>query len=95
MDDELDLSPLFLALTKPPMIMGVEHDFFIIAFFVVICVFIMSGNLLSLLAFIPLHAVGWLLTYIDPNIFKLLSVQAGLGMTRNKQFWGCESYEAV
>ena len=92
-DSTLDIAPVFLALTKPPMIMGVVYDYFLISGLFVMCGFILSGSFLSLLLFAPLHLIGWVLTYIDPHIFKIISVRATLGVGKNSSFWGCDAYE--
>jgi type IV secretion system protein VirB3 len=92
-NDALDTAPVFLALTKPPMMMGVVYDYFLISVLIVMCGFILSGNFLSLVLFLPLHLLGLILTALDPHIFNILSVRATLGSGKNARFWGCESYE--
>jgi len=92
-EGELDIHPVFLALTKPPMIMGVVYDYCLISATLVMCGFILTKSFTSLLLFGPLHFLGWILTKLDPHIFKILSVRATLGSAPNKAFWGCESYE--
>ncbi len=92
-DGDLDIAPVFLALTRPPMIMGVVYDYFLISGLLVMCGFILSGSFMSLLLFAPLHCAGWIVTYIDPHMFSILSVRATLGMGANVSLWGCECYE--
>lgn len=92
-EELLDISPVFNALTRHAKFMGVDYDYFLISGLVMILAFINSGNFLSFLLFLPLHLVGWILCKIDSHIFKLLSVKATVGTTRNKSFWHCQSYE--
>lgn len=93
-DDPLHTSPVFNALSKPALIMGVDYDYFFISGILVMLVFIYSDNLLAFLLFFPLHLIGWVLAKIDPHIFRLLSVRATLGVVKNKSLWRCQSYEA-
>lgn len=93
-DDSLDISPIFKALSRPAMIMGVDYDYFFISSMLLMLVFIYSGNFLSFLLFFPLHLVGWILCRIDPHIFRLISARATIGAVKNKKLWQCQSYEA-
>jgi len=93
-DDQLDISPIFKALSRPAMIMGVDYDYFFISGLIVMLVFIYSTNLLAFTLFFPLHLVGWILCRIDPHIFKLISTRAAVGIVKNKGLWKCQSYEA-
>ena len=93
-ETDLYLSLVFRALTKPPMFMGVDYDYFYIEGLVVMLVFIYSDNFLSMLLFLPLHFVGFILCKLDPHIFKLLSVRASIGAVKNKSLWHCQTYDA-
>lgn len=93
MSDALVTSPLFKALTKPAMILGVLYDYFYLSGLLSLLVFIFSGNLLAWLVFLPLHLAGMVLCRIDPHIFNLLSVRASIGINHNKHIWGHQSYE--
>ncbi len=88
MSEPLIISPVFRALTKPAMILGVLYDYFYLSGLISLIVFIYSGNLLAWLVFLPLHLIGVILCRIDQHIFSLLSVRANIGMVRNKNLWG-------
>ena len=92
MTEQLTISPVFKALTRPALIMGVDHDYMIYMSLLVVIAFIFSGSILSLLLVVPLYALGWVLCQIDPFIFKLIWVNASVGSTKNKVIWGCQSY---
>jgi len=94
MEEELILSIVFKGLARTPTLWGVDYNYFILNCLAVLLVFINTQHVLSLLVFIPLHFVGWLLCKIDPHIFKLISVRATIGATKNKSLWNCQSYEA-
>lgn len=91
--EELWVSPIFTALTKPAMILGVTLDYLSICFLVALCLFILADNPLFLAAYLPLHFMGWILCKIDPNIFRILIKRAECAYSPNKKFWGCHSYE--
>lgn len=93
-NDILQLSPLFKGLTKPVTIMGVDYNYFLLNFVSIVILFINTSSFLLTLVFVPLHFLGLMLCKMDPHIFKLLSVRATIGATRNKSLWNCQSYEA-
>lgn len=93
-EEALVISPIFKGLTRPATIMGVEYNYFLINFIGVVLVFINTGSVLSALLFFPFHAIGWVLFKYDPYIFRLLSIRASIGTTKNARLWRCQSYEA-
>jgi type IV secretion system protein VirB3 len=90
--DNLDISTVFKALSKPTSLMGVDYNYLAISSTVVVLLFIFTKSFFVLLLFLPLHLIGWILFQIDPHIFKIILVRAEIGMTRNKSLWGCQSY---
>ena len=92
-DDRLLISPLFVALTKPAMIMGVTLDYFGICAMIALCGFIVTSSALYLLLYIPLHILGVIGCMIDHNIFRLVMKKSECLPVENKSIWGCQSYE--
>lgn len=92
MDDALEVTLVFKALTRRSVILGVDYDYFFISIMVVMLAFVASSQLLMMLLMIPLHIIGMILCQIDPYIFKLLSTRASLGYVKNHKFWGLKSY---
>lgn len=89
------VSPLFLALTRPIMVAGVTYDFMVINTMITTLAFLATGNLLMFLIGMPIHMVGYVMSLKDPHIFSLLSValsKHGNAHALNKKFWGCNSY---
>ena len=95
MMEDLSISPIFVGLTRPPMIMGVTVDYLSVCFMVTISLFILTNSFKYLLAYIPLHFIGWLACQIDHNIFRLLSKLLECQNVPNKRVWGCQSYEPM
>jgi type IV secretion system protein VirB3 len=92
---QLHKAKVFKALSRPAMIMGVDYDYFYLSSLLVMLVFVYSENIGALFLFAPMHLVGWILCKIDPFIFKLISARASIGILKNKNFWGAQSYEAI
>ena len=56
-DEAVDIDPVFLAMTRPPMFMGVTYTFFVINGTVTTIVFLAANNLFAFLIGIPVHVV--------------------------------------
>ncbi len=92
-DTDLIVAPLFVALTRPPMFMGVTLEYFAIAGMVAMGLFIGLGNPLYLMAYLPLHVLGWLVCHYDPNGFRVLLTSLECLPVPNRRYWGCQSYD--
>lgn len=80
----LRTDPLFLGLTRPPMIMGVSYMYFVLNAIITFVIFINSGNFLALFLFGPIiHGFGYLLCMREPR-------QVELWVLRCK--WGFRSF---
>lgn len=74
---------LFVACTRPTTIVGVPYSAVMIEAIIVTEVFIMSRNLLMLLAIIPVHGIFYLLCRKEPRIFELI------------QLWGITKFDTL
>lgn len=90
---DIETSIVFKALLRSPTFFGVDYDYFLITLGAVVIIFIYANSFMSLLLYLPLHAIGFLLQLTDPHIFKLLSVRSAIGTIKNKALWKCQSYE--
>jgi type IV secretion system protein VirB3 len=88
----LMISPVFVGLTRPPMLLGVTMDYLGITIMIALCGFILLSNPLYLLIDIPLHVMGVIACAIDHNIFRLLFKKLDCLNVPNKRIWGCQSY---
>lgn len=85
--------PVFKALTRPPMKMGVTMGYLIFEIILVEILFIGCGSLLYTLVVIPMHVTGYLVCLKDPHYFDLIHMKAiVLPTTLNRSFWGGNSY---
>lgn len=92
-EEPLDISPLFVGLTRPPMMLGVTMDYLGISIMISLCGFILFSSPLYLMLYIPLHVMGVIGCAIDHNIFRLLFKKLDCLNVPNKNIWGCQTYE--
>lgn len=89
----LYVSPLYAGLTRPPMIMGVTLEYAGIMIICVMCLFILMDSPWYMLAYLPLHSIGWIACKFDQHIFSILHKRLCCLNVPNKHLWGCQSYE--
>jgi type IV secretion system protein VirB3 len=86
----LQADPLFQALARPPMIMGVSYTFFVFNALLCLVGFIQTNNFIVLFFAAPvIHAVGYLLCMKEPRAVELMILRCSTG-TRctNRSFHG-------
>lgn len=88
----LKSSPLFNALTRPAMTLGVTFEYHILNLTVSMCAFI-GLSLLYGLIFIPLHVFGWLVCRYDIHFFTICAKCYLLPHAPNKTLWKVRAYE--
>jgi len=93
--EELWQSPVFLGLTRPPMLLGVTVEYLSICFMVTISAFVLTDSFRYLIIYLPLHIIGWLACRVDHHIFRLLFKCWECQSIPNKSLWGCQSYDAM
>lgn len=92
-DEAVEIDPVFLAMTRPPMFMGVTYTFFVLNGTITTIVFLAANNLMAFLIGIPVHFIGYLLCLKDPRIFDIWRVRLlRTPTTRNRHFWNANSY---
>jgi type IV secretion system protein VirB3 len=91
--------PLFVGLTRPSMLFGVTYSAMIVNVIVTMETFIVTRNLLWLLAFVPIHGVLYLVCLYEPRFFDLVQLWGrtrGIALTRgNVRFWQASSYSPL
>ena len=92
-DENVEIDAVFLAMTRPPMFMGVTYSFFVVNGTVTVIAFLAANNLFAFLIGIPVHVIGYLLCLKDPRVFDLWRVHLlKTPPTRNRSFWSANSY---
>lgn len=91
-DERLTEDPLFLACTRPAMVMGVPMEAMGVNVILSGIVFLVGGSLLYLLVAPALHLVFRTICKADHNAFRLLFVYVDTkGRARNGATWGGSS----
>lgn len=92
-DHAIAVDPLFLGMTRPPMVAGVTYTFFVINGMMTTIIFLASNSLWAWLIGIPIHVAGYLMCLQDPRIFDLWRVRLlKTPACRNRPFWLSNSY---
>lgn len=85
--------PLFVGLTRPPMIFGVTQTFLVLSFMPCMIFFIITYNLIFAAAiYLVLHLFGYICCYKDTFTFHILLGKLEL-VCPNRSYWGCNSYD--
>ena len=91
--DGLRCNTLFLALTRPSMVMGVTLEAFFVNIIVALCAFILAKNVFFSLIWLPLHMSAVVLCRMDKRFFTIFIGNLRLGKVPNRAFWRGVSYE--
>ena len=95
----LTADTLFVAMTRPSMLFGVTYSALIVNVVLTMETFILTGNLMWLLAFLPIHGLFYLVCLFEPRFFDLFQLWGrtrGLALaTGNVGFWRASSYSPL
>jgi len=97
-DEDLEVHPLFAGATRPPMTWGVTYAGLVLNVGITAEIFLVTKNLLWLLAFFPLHAVLWAACKHEPRFFDLWRLWGRTrlpGHLSNLYFWRANSYSPL
>ncbi len=90
--------PLFLGVTRPAMAFGVTYSALLANAVVTVELFLLTRNLLWLLACIPVHGLFWLLCLSEPRFFDLALLWGktrGPGLFGNRGVWRAQGYSPL
>lgn len=91
--DGLERDTLFVALTRPQMLLGVTYGFAIGNAIVTAELFLLFKSFWVLLAAVVIHVAGWLACLRDPHIFDIWLVKLRrCPRVPNYRLWRCNSY---
>jgi type IV secretion system protein VirB3 len=91
--DAPDRDILFVALTRPQMLLGVTYGFPIGNAIVTTELFLLFKSAWVLGVALVLHLIGWLACLKDPRFFDVWLVKAQrCPRVRNFRYWRCNSY---
>lgn len=98
-EEDNSCDPLFIGMTRPPMMMGVPMEFFGINFIILgigmILFMSLSGKILFFVSInLPLHAIAYVATERDTHWMRVwLTKLSKCSPIRNKHFWKSNSYK--
>lgn len=92
---ELEADPLFVGLTRPPMLFGVSYIFVLLNGFFSILGFINTSDFTILLVIAPsVHLVGYLICFKEPLFLELYMIRSNKCMKcKNRFYHGANSYD--
>ena len=86
--------PLFVGLTRPPMLFGVSYTFAILNGMACMLLYISTSNFKYLISMFPIHALGYFLCSKEPLFIELFKVRAEkCSRSKNRLFHGANSYD--
>jgi type IV secretion system protein VirB3 len=94
----LTSDPLFVALTRPAMALGVPYVAVLANLLATLELFLVTKDLLWLLTIVPLHALTFIVCLAEPRFFDLLQVWAVTRLNARaggRSRWGTRSYGAL
>jgi len=89
---------LFVGITRPAMAFGVTYSALLVNAVVTVELFLLTRNLLWLLACLPMHGLFWLLCLSEPRFFDLALLWGrtrGPGLLGNGRWWRAQGYSAL
>lgn len=86
----LKSDPLFIGLTRPPMIFGVSYKFVMINVLISFVCFIQTANLGIMLGLLPgMHGVAYIICFKEPLFLELWMLKLSkCNKCKNKMFHG-------
>lgn len=91
--ERLDRDPLFVALTRPQMALGVPYVYLVLNSILPTELFLVAKSAWVLLAAAVVHLVGVAISAEEPRAFDLWRLKVMLTPpVPNQRYWRCNSY---
>ncbi len=90
MSGSIGSNPLFLGLTRPPMILGVSYTFAALNGIVSLLAFVITSQFFYLLILLPAtHMIGWFICLKEPRAIELLIAKSSkCSVCKNRSYYG-------
>lgn len=86
--------PLFVGLTRPPMIFGVSFSFFFLNFFFSLMFYINHPGIAVIGIAISLHVIGYIICFKEPLFMELyMNYASKCTKCSNRIYYGGNSYD--
>jgi type IV secretion system protein VirB3 len=96
MSGTIGTDPLFLGLTRPPLLFGVSYTFAALNCIISLLAFVLTSKFFYLLVMLPgLHAVAWFICLKEPRAIELFIARTSkCNVCRNRMYHsGTNSYD--
>jgi type IV secretion system protein VirB3 len=83
-------NPLFLGLTRPPLLLGVSYTFAALNGIFSLLAFVVTNNFFYLLVLLPVvHGIGWFICLKEPRAIELfIARMSKCNICRNRYYHG-------
>ncbi|MDX1916471.1 MAG: VirB3 family type IV secretion system protein [Rickettsiaceae bacterium] len=89
----MNKDPLFVGLTRPPMLLGVSLMFAVVNMLICGIIYIMMTSVKVVLLGVLLHLVGFIICFKEPRFIELWIMKASkCNKCPNKGYYGANSY---
>jgi len=90
MSGTISSDPLFLGLTRPPMLLGVSYTFAALNGIISLLAFVITSKFFYLLVLLPgVHMIGWFICLKEPRAVELLIAKSSkCSICRNRMYHG-------
>ncbi|RZI46019.1 type IV secretion system protein VirB3 [Rickettsiales endosymbiont of Peranema trichophorum] len=94
MSEGIDQDPLFVGLTRPPMLFGASYTFTLLNGMSCMMAYVITTSFKYLALMFPIHMVGYYICSKEPLFIELLRVKAQkCSVCRNRFYHGANSYD--
>jgi type IV secretion system protein VirB3 len=90
MSGTIGTNPLFLGLTRPPLIVGVSYTFAALNGIISVLAFIITSSFIYLFVVLPfIHMIGWFICLKEPRAIELAIAKfSKCNICRNRYYYG-------
>ncbi len=90
MSGNISTNPLFLGLTRPPMLLGVSYTFAALNGIVSLLAFVITNKFFYLLVLLPVtHMIAWFICLKEPRAIELfIARMSKCNVCRNRYYYG-------
>ncbi len=93
-ESKVKVDPLFVGLTRPPLLFGVSYTYFVVNALVSMVAYIATSNFKFLAMAVPIHFLGLYICSKEPLFIELFKVKADkCSRCRNRFYHGANSYD--
>ncbi len=90
----MENDPLFVGLTRPTLLLGVNMKFAMINVMLCMMLYVMFTNIKFVFLLVAIHIFGYILSFREPRFMELYIIKLGeCNQCPTKGYYGANSYE--